>query len=187
MAQRKHVDAILDYLNGEISEEELTYDQEDYLNRCKTAYGLMMEAHGKVYIYNSLVELYGLSRQQCLAVVRDTELLFASINKVNRDFERHLATEMAKKAMQLAIDKNSARDLTAAVKAHVQAAGLHLDQTDVPDFEKLEPSVVLTMLPPGYEQILTALLQQGPVKLNHLPAGMDLPITPHEEVEDATE
>lgn len=170
--KRKYVDVLQDYLNGDLREEELSYEHEAYLERVKSAYTMLLEAHTKTYIYNSLYELYGLSQAQAIQVVRDTEFLFGNLNKVNRDMERHLVIEMCKQAYQIAFDKQDPKGMTAAANAMAKAAGLHLDQTETPDFEKLQPSLVLTMLPEGYEQMLQAMLQQGMINLNHLPEGL---------------
>ena len=181
--QRKYVDVLQDYLNGDLREEDLTLEHEKYLERVKTAYGLLLEAQSKTYIYNSLHEIYGLSQGQAIQVVRDTEFLFGNLNKVNRDMERHLVIEMCKEAFRLAVDQQDTKGMTAAANALAKAAGLHLDQTETPDFEKLQPSLVLTMLPEGYEQMLLALLQQGAVNLNQLPQGFAETI-PYEQADD---
>ncbi|MEO0626895.1 MAG: hypothetical protein AAFY91_07880 [Bacteroidota bacterium] len=168
--RKKYIDQIRRYFEGEI--EELSAEEEEYLGRLRQIKALLVDARSSSYIYDLMMNEEGLTRTQIYKAKRDCVQLFGDLEKVNRDMSRHIAMEMALDAARMAKDAKDSKALTMATNAYVKAAGLHLDQSEVPDFDKLQPSLVVTALPEGQETMLIELLKQGAVKLNRLP---DLP------------
>jgi len=162
-------DAIQEHLNGERDEYMLTEKQVEYFRQLRSAYAMLLDLHPKAKIAKRLMANFDISQQVAYKVIRETETLFGSIQKVNKEFLRVQAIEMAKKAYRRAQKLDKPKEMIAATIAFVKAAGLDVNDPDLPDFEKLQPNLVVTVLPEGMEQDIRRMLQSGAVNLNKAP------------------
>jgi len=165
---------IREYYDGKRSFEELTYEQEEYEKAVRMAYGMHIEIKSQKYIVGSLMKTFGIAQSTAYNVLRDAKTIFADLVDVNKAIERNLAIEMSKEAYRRAKLRDNTRDMIDAVKALIKAAGLDKEDPDLPDFSKIQPSVIVPMLPEGMEDSILEMLQGGAVDLNKVPETIDV-------------
>lgn len=181
-APTRYIDTIQDYFNGLVP--ELDFEHDEYLQHLQEVHGMMVASRSTKYIHKVMREIHGLSRNQIYARIKDAKTLIADMHKVDRDMARHIAMENAQYAMRLARKDKNSKDLAAAVNTYIKAAGLHLDQSEMPDMEKILPPAVITAFPAEALEMMQLMLSQGAVNLNTIPTQPE-PVTleiPHEEV-----
>jgi len=179
--KRSRADAVSDYLNGQLRKDEMTFAEETYMEQMMKVYHLMTEGHPKTFIRRTIQELYHLTYAAQYSLERDTERVFGAYNKINRTIEQHIAVEMAKTAYQMALDKQQVSTMIKAQQALVKAIGD--DPGETPQFDKIQPSLIVTALPEGMEQQIINLLSQGHINLNKAPV-IELEEIPFEDVKD---
>jgi hypothetical protein len=173
---------IIDLFSGKKKEEDLTSPQITYLRKVRSAYAMLLEAKSSNFILGSLMQTFDISQAQAYRIVRDTEKIFGSQKRTNKEIKRHIAEEMAKQTYRLALQKEDLKGMAAANRAYIEATGIALEDPDLPDFEKLSPSLILAILPNEDIELLRQLLSQGAVNLNSRPKVETIDIT-HEELE----
>lgn len=178
--RRSRADAVAAYLNGELRKDDLSLDEEDYLEKMLKVYHLMTEGHPKTFIRRTIGEDYMITYAAQYQLERDTERVFGNINKINRAIEQHIAVEMAKEAYRLARESKSVGNMIKAQQALVKAIGD--DPGETPNFEKLQPSLIVAALPEGMEEQIQLLLQQGHINLNKAPKRLEAEAIPFEDV-----
>lgn len=159
----------MELFEGKIDEEQLTDTQMQYLRAVRMAYGMILDARSKMYTVGSLIRMFDISQATAYRVIKDTEKLFGEIAQVDKQISRQVAIEMAKRAYNMAFKREDTKGMVSATKAYIQAAGLLLDDSELPDLEKLQPSLVITVLPQGMEDSIQRMLQGGAVDLNQAP------------------
>lgn len=179
--KRSRADAVSDYLNGQLRREEMTFAEETYMEQMMKVYHLMTEGHPKKFIRITMQEQYHLTYSAQYALEKDTDRVFGAFNKINRAIEQHIAVEMAKTSYQMALEKQQVGNMIKAQQALVKAIGD--DPGETPDFEKIQPSLIVTALPEGMEQQIAYLLNQGHVNLNKAPI-IEVEEIGFEDVED---
>lgn len=140
-------EAIIQLLSGEIKHADLSSTQKDYYKRVTATYDLILDGNPSTYIQKVIMEKFGYSRSQSWRILRETELIFSNMEKVNKSVHRRIAAEMAKKAYRKAELRGDAKAMVAAVNAYTKAYGLDQEDPDTPEFEKLAPSTII-ILPP---------------------------------------
>lgn len=167
MPRRKRIEAVRDYLNGEITRSAMTLSEEQYMGMVLNVHQMMLAGQTTKFIRRTIEEEYHLEYPAMYQLEKDTQLLFNDLEKFNLQIERQIAVQMAKKAYQLAEEKGQVANMIKAQQALVKA--LPDDPIDLPDFEKIKPSLILTALPPGLENHFEQLLSHGAVNLNKAP------------------
>lgn len=152
---------IIEYLDGRRKETELTDHQREYFNTVKAIYDMMLKAKSKASILKSIQVLADCTQRHAYQLYHEAESIWGNTSKSNKEIKRHIAEEMAKKAYRIA-QKNS--DVSAMIKAahlFIRASGVESEDPELPDFDKLEPSVIITILPPELEKNIVAQIKSG--------------------------
>lgn len=170
---------IREYFNLEREEATLTAHQKDKLHRIRAAYGLLLGAHSNFFIVGTLMRTFKISQAQAYREIRDAETLFGA-KKANKQIKRQIAEEMAKEAYRLAKAKGDQKTMVSAVRAYNEATGINIEDPDLPEFEKIQPSLIVTVLPEGVEKGILNLLEGGVVNLNKMP--VEAQDIEHEEI-----
>lgn len=159
-------DVMIEYFAGRRKFEELSDFQKTYLERIKACYDLILKQKRKSTIIRMLQEIHGVAESGCFKLYAETEEIFGGTSKVNKEMKRHIAEEMAKELWRKAkkLDKLSLMDK--ALKNYIRATGIEEEDPELPDMSKLEPGVIITLLPPQLEQLIVNQLQQGYVNFN---------------------
>lgn len=173
-------EVIRELFEGKRREVHLTDIQKEYLEMVRSAYSMHLAVRSKKYIVGALQQQFDISMDKAYRIIRDCAEIFADVGKVDKEIHRHTAIEMAKKAYRVAKQSGNARDMVSATTALIKAAGLDRDEADLPDFEKLNPSLIINVLPEGMEDQIQQMLQGGAVNLNEIPT-VD---TEYEEIEE---
>lgn len=180
--KKSNFQIIQSLFEGKLKENELTVHQFDYLRRVRSAYGMMLEAKSNAYIIGRLMETFEISHSQAWRMVRETERLFGNMKKTNKEIKRHIAEEMAKEAFRIAKQRGDTKAMVSAIRAYSEATGINIEDPDLPDFAKLDPSLVIMVLPEEDASILKNLLKGGVLDLNQLPnETVDIE---HEEIDE---
>jgi hypothetical protein len=171
---------VIDLFSGKKKETELTTFQAEYLEQIRSAYSMLIKVKSRKYIVGALHKHFGISQGKAYRIIREAAEIFADVGKVDKEIYRHMAIEMAKKAFRMAEKKKNTKDMINAINALSKAVGLDRDDADLPDFEKLNPSLIINVLPEGMEEQIMSLLSHGAVNLNNIPAES----IPYEEIEN---
>ena len=163
---QSYLERILRMFRGEIEEEDLRQDEKKYLFAVRTVYGMLLECHPTPQIIGTLIRAHGYKQRQCYNIVSDTQKIFGQIQQADKDFSRMQAIEMAKYAWSLAKRREDIKGLNGAIKNFITATGLDKIDPEMPDFEKLAPSLNVLMLPEGMEDQVLNMLKKGVVDLN---------------------
>ena len=133
--------ALHDLIVGKIEEAELTEHQLDRLRRIRAAYAMLLDVQSAFLITGKLMKQFEISQSQAFRDIRLTEMLFGAIRKGNKDFKRIRAEEMALETYRLARVQNNLKGMAAANRNYILATGCNIEDPDLPDFDKLEPSI----------------------------------------------
>lgn len=158
---------IQELFEGKRREDHLSDGQLEYLRMVRAVYGMLLDVKAKKYIVGALMQQFNISQNWAYTIIRETEILHGDINKVNKDMERHIAIEMAKEAYRKAKHFEDVREMINATKAYIVAAGLDKESIEIPDFSKMEPSLVIAVLPNNLEKKLLEQINKGVVDLNN--------------------
>lgn len=175
-----NLDVIRELFAGKREEYHLSDSHMQYLRSLRAAYGMLLDVKPKKYVAGVLMMQFDVSQATCYRIIKDAEELFGDINKVNKAWSRHMAVEMAKECYDRARKRENTKDMISATKAFIEATGISLEDADMPDFEKLQPSLVVAVLPEGMEDDIRSLLRGGAVNLNTATVGEYIE---HEEVD----
>lgn len=182
--RKSYYDVIVELFEGKIDEEQLTDLQLNYLRAVRMAYSMILDARSKKYTVGSLIQMFDVHQATAYRIIKDAEKLFGEVAKVDKQISRQVAIEMAKRAFHIAQKRDDTRSMVSATKAYIQAAGLMMDDSEMPDLEKLQPSLVITVLPEGMESAISNMLQAGAVNLNQAP---HIETIQYEEVAEGSE
>jgi hypothetical protein len=160
----------------------LTDHQKEKVRQVRAAYGLMLEVRSKFYIVGALIKEFQISQVSAYRIIKNTELLFGDLGKSNKEIKRQIAEEMAKEAYRIAKYKGETKEMISAARAYNEASGITRDDPEVIDFDKIQPSLIVMVLPEGMEQQLQQLLSAGLVNLNKFLPEETIDIE-HEELE----
>lgn len=174
---------IQDFFSDRIAEKDLTDHQMERVKRVRLCVSMLLAGKPNTEVVQKMKKEFPISDATAYIDLRITQHVFGSIMKGNKEMYRAMAIEMALADRQAAIEEDDIKGRNAATRNFIEAAGLKRDDPDMPDFSKLQPSLIVTMLPPGMEQKIDQLLQGGVVNLNDLPG--PTPVTEdieHEEI-----
>lgn len=151
---------------NEIEESDLSEDERKYLFAVRMAYGLMMEAHSTSYVVGSLMREHNVAQRTAYNIINDAQRIFGQIQQTHKDFARIQAVEMAKFLWATAKRREDVKGMNKALENFIRATGIDRLDPDLPDFERLAPSLNILMLPEGMEEMIKAMLTKGVVNLN---------------------
>lgn len=161
--------AIREWYNDRRGRVELTPKHQEILQRVKAAYALMIDPenpHTRSEAAAVLEEEFGISERTAYDAVRIALNLYGDVNAAEKKGLRNLVFEYAQTTWRQAKQKGNEKAMAAAVATMVKIHGLDKEDPEMPEFEKLEPSVVVLNLPEGSMELLQGLLKGGIVNLN---------------------
>lgn len=174
---------ILEYYSGERLEASMTEHQQEKLRRIRLCVSMLLDAQPHFMIIGKMMKVCDISQGTAYRDLNLTRRLFGKILKSEKEMWRAMAVEMALSDRQAAIKVGDLKARNAATKNFITASGIENEDPDLPDFKKLQPSIIITLLPPGMDSKIDTLLQGGAINLNEFPATID---TEYEEVDSGT-
>jgi hypothetical protein len=151
---------------NEIEESDLSEDERKYLFAVRMAYGMMMEAHSTSYVVGVLIKEHNVAQRTAYNIINDAQRIFGQIQQTHKEFARIQAIEMAKFLWATAKRRQDVKGMNKALENFIRATGIDRLDPDLPDFERLAPSLNILMLPEGMEEMIKAMLTKGVVNLN---------------------
>lgn len=161
MTKASDFDRLEQLFTGKIDEEELTLHQAERLERIRATQAMLMDAKGSGQIVKKLNKVYGISQAQAWRDIQLTELLFGKLRKANKEFKRSIAENMALETYRLARKDKDARGMAAANRNYIEATGCNIEDPDLPDFEKLQPSLYPIVLDDAIRKLLLNFIGSG--------------------------
>ena len=155
---------LYDHLSGKIEEEQLTAHQLEKLHRIRACYGFLLSAKSTFFTIGSLIKTFQISQSQAYRDLRLTEKLFGEIRKSNKAIKRQIAENMALETYRMAKIMGDFRGMNSATKNYIDATGCNIDDPELPDFEKMRPSVNVIMVDESLMKKLKENLHSGPVE-----------------------
>lgn len=113
-----------------------------------------------------LMEDYGLSEATAYRRIREAISLYGDIKKADKEGRRWIIYEWTVYTFNEAATAKDYREMNRAVKNMITLLGLDKEDADTPDFEKLQASQVIAVLPEQMTDILLKALGKGPVSFN---------------------
>ena len=188
-AEATIADRIIRYMlqpdDGTIQLSEAEKKRYDIL---KFTHGLRMRYGRKGDVIKMLCHMYDFKDRQAYNYVTECEYVFASLEDVNKDYERNFILEASRKNIEIAMATRKSDLITKALQAHYEFCGLRDITIDMPDFSALEPNNYTISLPPAQQEMLTKLLTNGSVNFEMLFPSKDITFDiPYKDVSNADE
>lgn len=159
---------------------ELSDHLDEVRKRLVHAYNLKMSYFSNQQIVTAWMKDYGLSQAQAYLDIRNAQLLFGQINKLDRDAKRNVLSEHTYSLLRRARERG---DLKAEAKA-LDLLGKYfgISEEDIAQFnpEKFENVQVAITIPKQLQDMLIAQMQGGSVDLN----AFDATTIDYEEIEE---
>lgn len=175
------VQAVEAYFRGEMTREEMTIQQEEFLEKALMVEAMILSAKPDKAIKAALLETHWLTDAQARLVLADVRRIFGDLDEVNKKMARKVAIDMALSAFEIAREKGDSKAMSIATKTYMDAQGLNNADPDMPEFGKILPSLNVLSLPEGMEESIAAVLKSGAINLALLTAPE---YVPYETVDD---
>lgn len=159
------------YLNG----TDLTTKHEEIRQRWVAAFAMLCNFHSIQQAVPLLSNQFDISDATVYRDISNAVKLFGDVLKSSKDGYRWIVYEYCVKTFQLAAKHGDHKAMNMANSNMIKVLGLDRDDPDTPDFSKLQPSMVVTVLADGMETQLQKLLQGGAVNLNNFAAIETIP------------
>jgi hypothetical protein len=170
--KKSNKEIVLEYLQGELPLEKLTKAQLAYYEITRAIYAKLMQVQ-PIVSHKEILEFLTIEHEfnprTAYRYIKEAQLIFGAFSKIDKNIHRQRAMEMALQAYKKAEEANKPREMAMAVKAYTEAGGLNREDPDLPDFSKLDASLVVVVLPEEQRSLIATLLQGGAVDLNQLP------------------
>jgi hypothetical protein len=150
------------YLNG----TTLTPKHEEMRQRLSAAFSLLTNYHSVQQAIPLLKDKYQYSEASAYRDINNALKLFGNVLESNKEGIRQIVYEYAIKTYQLAAKNGDYKAMAQAIDKMIKVQGLDRDTADLPDFEKLQPSIVVAVLPEAMENKLDKFLSKGSINLN---------------------
>lgn len=175
------LEAVEAYFRGEMTREEMTIQQEEFLEKALMVEAMILSFKTDKEIKSALLETHWLTDAQARLVLSDVRKIFGNVEDVNKKMARKVAIDMALQAYETARLKGDSKAMSMATKTYIEAQGLNNADPDIPIFDKILPSLNVLSLPEGMEKSIQLVLQSGAINLA-LPEASDY--VPYEPVEN---
>lgn len=163
----RDIEVIQEYFAGTKTEEELTAHQLEKLRRIRTAHAGLLAFKSNFMIIGMLMKTFDISQAQAYRDINDTNFIHGNFRKSNRELKRHIAEEMALETYRIAKDQGDVKGMSAANRNYIEATGISIADPDIPDFDKLQPSVYPIILSKNLEDMIEKLLSSpGSINLS---------------------
>lgn len=159
-----------EYFSGERTEEELSDRVQDRLRRVRTAHAGLLGFKSHFIIIGTLMKEYNLSQVQAYRDINLAYNIFGDFRKANKEVKRHISEEMALKTFRLAEAQGDLKVMALANKNYTEASGIKIEDPDLPDWEKLQPSAYAIIVDDRIEGMLQQLLEgpSGSINLSNI-------------------
>lgn len=158
-----------EYFLGNIEEDELTPHQQEKLRRVNHCYRMLNDMRPSIEIVKKLMKKYSVSRSSAFRDLGLCQQIFGDLRKPNKAFKRSIAEKMALDTYRMAKKAGDTSGMARANKNYIEATGANIEDPEMPDFDKLQPSVYAIVVAPEVEGMINAMLgQAGPVNLSKL-------------------
>jgi hypothetical protein len=177
--RKSNAQVIIEWFEGRLNDKELTPTNWEYFDRIKCCYRSQMNFQAKGKTLKMLEKTFNVSRATAQRIYNETEQIYGSTHKFDKNFKRHQAEEMAKAAYRKAKILESPKLMVAAANAFIRASGVELENADIPGFQDLDPGDVITLLPAAISDAILRKLEMGVVDLNQADYTIEIE---HEEI-----
>ena len=158
-----------EYFTGSVDEEDLTYHQQQRLERVNHCYRMLNKMRPSIEIVKKLCKQHGIHTATAWRDLDMTQKIFGDLRAPNKAMKRAIAEKMALDAYRIAAKAKSVKDMVAAGKLYVDATGCAIEDPEMPEFDKLQPNVYAIILPPEAEKMMAQLLSTpGPTNLSKI-------------------
>lgn len=181
--KKHHLGAIREYYLDKTGEVELTDKQEEIRKRLSAAYSLLCNYHSIQQAIPIHMKEHDVSDSTAYRDMRDAIRLFGHVMKADKEGQRYIVYEYAVKTYQLAAKNMDYKAMAMATSNMIKLLGLDKEDPEMPDFEKLQPSLNIVVMHPDIEQRVKHLLGLGPIDSADLEKAREQTIdVPHEEM-----
>jgi len=176
------LEAIREHYNSG-GKKPLTEHQKVKWSRLRQVQALLQDFRNNIEIVKVLQIDYAVSEAQAYRDIQDAQKLYSTIRKADIEGLRMLAYDRALVAWRMAKKAGDVKGMNGAEANIIKIIGFDRESVEVPDFEKLEPATILTMLPAGIEKALMKMLEGGKIDFNQFP---DIETVEYEPANDST-
>lgn len=142
---------------------ELTDKQEEVRQRLVAAHALLLRKGSTEAALKIFCRRFKVSDRQGRRDLVDAINLFGDVMKSEKEGRRYLLYEKAMATYQIALKRGDIKGQNKALEIAMKLMSLDKDDPDMPNFEKLQPSVNILMLPEGVEDGIISALRAGVV------------------------
>lgn len=165
------------------SEYELSEHLEDVRKRLVHAYNLKMSYFSNQQIVSVWEKDYGLSQAQAYLDIRNAQVLFGQVNKLDREAKKNLLFEYSLSLLRRARERGDLKAEAKALDLLGKYAGL--SEEDIAQFnpEKFENKEIAVSIPKELQAALIEMMKGGTLDMN----AFNATTIEYEEVEDKEE
>lgn len=160
------LDAIREFYLDKRGRAKLTPTQESIRQRLVAAHGLLCKFHSPTRAIKKHQKRWELSDVQAWRDIRDAISLFGDVQKAEKEGIRYIVYEYAVEVFRKAKQKDDFKAMARAVDTMAKIMGLDKESPDIPDFEKLKPSMIVVGLPEDQVKRLDTMLAAGAVNFS---------------------
>lgn len=160
------IERIREYYLDKRNRVELTPHQEHIRERLVAAHTLLTNFHSPSQAHPIHAARFGISDNQAWRDIRNAVNLFGDVQKAQKEGIRWIVYEYAVKTYQKAAERGDMAAMNKAVGQMVKVMGLDREDPEVPDMEKMKPSLVVLGLPEEQINQMQLLLQGGSVNFS---------------------
>lgn len=168
-------DRIIAYLKDpDANIDQLTDNERKMLERRMEAWTLIRNYSSHADAAAILMKRFpGISRATAYRDCADAVSMFGDISRATKEGIRHLSSEIARDAINIARIKNNEDAMLKGAKALADINGVNTIDPDVPDFSALEPHVYELALPPEFVNAFQNLISGGRVDFSSFVNSID--------------
>lgn len=166
LGKTSHFERIQAFMRDRLAESELTDHEKLLINRWNEAFTLIRNYNSTADAVALLMKRFpGLSRAQAYRDCSNGVSLFGDIAKSTKDGIRHLSTEIMKDSISMARDANDYSEMRQGAKDMAMINGVNLTDSDMFNFDEMEPNTYEVTLDPMSMKALQVLIKGGVIDL----------------------
>ena len=136
----READKIIAYLRDPESGVDLNKTLQNKLDLYVQIYNLKLEFNDNKHILGILKKTKPeLTDRKARTAISETEYIFGKVNRVDMAFEKAFLIEASRKNLKLAFASEDTTKISKALEAHKKIIGEEIDESELPDFSKLQP------------------------------------------------
>lgn len=166
-AKFREADKIIAYLKDPSGHTDINASLKRKLHLYTQIYSLKLEFKQNSYIHGILVKVNGLNPRAATNAINETEYIFGKVNKIDAAFEKTFLLEASRKNLELAYRTKDNNKINKALEVHYKIVGEELDETELPDFSKIESHTYNIVMAPEISDMIKNMLSQGAINLSN--------------------